>query len=291
MSARCLIYTLVLVGACAPTPATTDASTGEPTTDDPTTDDPTGGPVLADPCDPELPTIPEADWPDVYANTICQQKIDCDCTFPGSCALDFFDGFDQIRKDGQNLGLTYDGACAARKLAGLVQARGCKQASAIDTNPSCTLDCLVYRGAVADGAACDVSPLALTTLFADKCAAPDTCSADVCSAPLATVDVGQPCVSPVARCKANAGCDVLGSKTCEPVVGEGKDCSGNGVCRPDLFCGPGNTCLARGAKGAACTKDSECASFQCVGDTCDDWVWICDVAEEIDIFGRHPGDF
>ena len=43
--------------------------------------------------------------------------------------------------------------------------------------------------------------------------------------------------------------------------------------------------------GAACTDDGECASFRCIDNKCDDWVWICEVAEELDLFGRHPSDF
>ena len=266
-------------------------SSSETSAETTATGEPTEGPVQVDPCDPALPPIPEAEFPARFASTICQQKDDCGCTFPGSCALDFVDGFELIRDDGANLGLVYDGACAARKLAGLVQARGCNKASAIDLTPSCTLDCLVYRGDVAAGAACTSSAVPLTTHFADLCAAPNTCTADLCEAPLPTVEVGQPCVTPVARCKANAGCDVTGSKTCEPFVGEGKDCTGDGVCQPDSYCGGGGTCVARAAVGAACTSDSECASFRCVNDTCDDWVWICEISEELDIFGRHPSDF
>lgn len=292
MSARrSLALAALLHAACSDPPATTgDASTTDASsTGD--TGEPTEGPILADPCDPSLAPIPEAEFPARYAATICQQKTDCGCDVPGSCALDFVDGFELIRDDGANLDLVYDGACAARKLAGLVQARGCMQASAIDLNPSCTLDCLVYRGAVAAGGACTSSPVPLTTLFADLCAAPNNCSADLCDPPLPTVDNGQPCVLPTARCKANAGCDVTGSKTCEPLIGEGKDCSADGVCRPDLYCDATNKCITRAAAGAACTKGSECASFRCTGNKCEDWVWICELAEEIDIFGRHPGDF
>ncbi len=279
---------LALLACGDSTAGTSDASTGGPGTG---TGEPTGGPERADPCDPALPPIPEAEWPDRYASTICQLKSDCGCSFPGSCALDFVDGFELIRDDGANLGLVYDGDCAARKLAGLVQARACDKASAIDVNPSCTLDCLVYRGAVATGGACTSSPVPLTTLFADLCAAPNLCSADLCAAPIPTVDAGQPCVTPIARCKANAGCDVAGSKTCEPIVGEGKDCTGNGVCRPDLYCGGDGKCTPRGQVDAACTDDGECASFRCIDNKCDDWVWICEVAEELDLFGRHPSDF
>lgn len=289
MSPRRLALALALLvsAACNDGAVTSESASTGSSAD---TGEPTGGP-LPDPCDPALPPIPEAEWPDRYASTICQLKSDCGCSFPGSCALDFVDGFELIRDDGANLGLVYDGDCAARKLAGLVQARACDRASAIDVNPSCTLDCLVYRGAVAPAGACTSSSVLLTTLFADKCAAPDNCSADVCSPPLPTVAEGQPCVTPLANCKANAACDFAGSKLCEPLRGVGEACLDNGVCRQDLYCAGDGKCLARAAADAPCTDNKECASRRCTANKCEEWVWICAIDEEIDIFGRHPSDF
>jgi len=288
MSPRRLVLALALLAACNDG-AVTSESVGTGSSAD--TGEPTGGPPLPDPCDPALPPIPEAEFAERFAETICEQKLACGCNLNVTCALDFFDGFALIRDDGQTLGLTYDGACAARKLAGLVQARGCADASAIDVSPSCTLDCLVYRGAVAPAGACTSSSVLLTTLFADKCAAPNNCSADVCSPPLPTVAEGQPCVTPLANCKANAACDFAGSKLCEPLRGVGEACLDNGVCRQDLYCGGDGKCIARAAADAPCTDNKECASRRCTANKCEEWVWICALDEEVDIFGRHPSDF
>ncbi len=283
---------LLITGACVdrgePVVTTDDPGTG--TTAEPTTDEPTTGPAI-DPCDPGLPPIPEAEFAERYAATICQQKSDCGCEVDFNCALEFVDGFELIRKDGANLSLTYDGACAARKLAGLVQSRGCLDASAIDLAPSCSLNCLVYRGDVLDGGACTSPPVLLTSLFADKCADPDHCAQDVCTPPLKMVADGQPCLSPLANCGASSACDYAGSKLCEPLRGAGESCTGNGVCRGELYCAGDGTCTARGAAGAACADDEQCASRRCSDSQCEDWVWICEVREEVDIFGRHPGDF
>lgn len=287
MSPRRLALALALLAACNDGTVTSESASTGSSAD---TGEPTGGP-LPDPCDPALPPIPEAEFAERFAETICEQKLACGCNLNVTCSLDFFDGFALIRDDGQNLGLTYDGACAARKLAGLVQSRGCTHASEIDVSPSCTLDCLVYRGAVAPAGACTSSSVLLTTLFADKCAAPDNCSADVCSPPLPTVAEGQPCVTPLANCKANAACDFAGSKLCEPLRGVGEACLDNGVCRQDLYCGGDGKCIARAAADAPCTDNKECASRRCTNSKCEEWVWICAIDEEIDIFGRHPSDF
>ncbi len=267
------------------TPSDSDSADTGSTTDEPTT----GPPV--DACDPNLPPVPEDEFADRFAATICEQKAACGCDVDFGCALDFVDGFERIHTDGQKLGLTYDGDCAARKLAGLVQSRGCDLASAIDLSIPCSLNCLVYRGPRVVGEACTSPPALLTALFADLCASPASCNAMMCQPPLAIAADGQPCFEPLARCKPGSACDFKGSKVCEPQVGVGQACTGNGVCSPDSYCAEDGKCAARGLADAPCTTNDQCATLRCTDAKCEDWVWICEVAEGVDIFGRHPDDF
>jgi len=281
-----------LLAACAGrevgSEGTGDETTGDETTGDQTSTPTTG--VDVDPCDPALPPLPEAEWAERFATAICEQKSACGCEVDFSCALDYVAGFASIREDGANIGLTYDGACAARKLAGLVQARGCDMASAIELSPACALDCLVYRGPVPIAGACELPPQLLTAFFADTCAAPGACSGTTCEPPLATVADGQPCVTPLARCEPGSACDYADSRTCEAQVGAGQSCVGASVCGPRFHCAAG-TCVDRLAGGEPCDLPGQCASLRCNDGTCADWVWICEVAEGVDIFARHPDDF
>ena len=280
----------LLLCACAGPGTSDEGSTGDDGTGTgTTTDTPTTG-ADVDPCDPQLPPVPEAEFAERFAAAICEQKGACGCDVDFSCALDFVAGFASIRQDGANIGLTYDGACAARKLAGLVQARGCAMASAIELSPACTLDCLVYRGPVPIAGACELPPKLLTAFFADTCAAPGTCSGSACEPPLSTVADGQPCVTPLARCEPGSACDYADSKTCEQQVGVGQSCVGASVCGPRFHCA-GGTCVDRKPGGEPCTTTGECASRRCTAGKCEDWVWICEVTEGVDIFARHPDDF
>ena len=277
----------LVVAACAAREVGSESaseSTGDESTSTPTTG------VEVDPCDPALAPLPEDEFAERFATAICEQKAACGCEVDFSCALDYVAGFASIREDGANIGLTYDGACAARKLAGLVQARGCVMASAIDLTPACTLDCLIYRGTVPVASACELPPQLLTAFLADTCAAPGSCSGTACEPPLPTVADGQPCVTPLARCEPGSACDYADSKTCEPQVGAGESCVGASVCGPRFFCADG-TCLERKPGDEPCDTPEQCASRSCTNKLCDDWVWICEVAEGVDIFARHPDDF
>lgn len=287
---RATVLMAWLAAAACNNSEVTSATDDSAADDTAATAEPTTGPTI-DACDPGLAPIPESEFAERFATAICEQKSACGCAVDFSCALDFIGGFQRIHSDGQNLGLTYDGDCAARKLAGLVQARNCDMASEIDLNLPCSLNCLVYRGSTVVGQACTSPPALLTALFADLCASPGNCSANTCKPPLSIAADGQPCFDPLARCKQGSTCDFKDSKLCEPLVGEGKPCTGNGVCNPDLYCGGEGTCIARGLDGAACTTNDQCATLRCTDGKCEDWRWICEVAEGVDIFGRHPEDF
>ncbi len=280
----------VLLSACTAREGNdegTDTATSD--TSSSSGDTPTTG-VDVDPCDPQLPPIPEGEFAERFATAICEQKSACGCTVDFNCPIDLLPEFASIRDDGTNLGLTYDGACAARKLAGLLQSRGCDMASAIDVTPACTLDCLVYRGDVPPASACTLPPKLLTAFFADTCAAPGSCSGTTCEPPLPTVADGQPCVTPLARCEAGSACDYADSKTCEPQVGLGAACIGASVCSPQFYCADG-LCSERQPAGSACTADDPCGARRCTDNMCEDWVWICEVQEGVDIFARDPADF
>lgn len=267
----------------------TDSTDSTSDTADPTGDLPTTG-AAVDPCDPALVPIPEADFAERFATEICAQKSACGCAVDFSCPIDLLPGFASIRDDGANIGLTYDGACAARKLAGLLQARGCAMASAIDLSPPCTIDCLVYRGAVPLEGACSLPPKLLTAFFADTCAAPNSCDGSACKAPPGVVADGQPCVVPLARCQAGSACDYLGSHTCETQVGADASCLDANVCSPQFHCADG-LCAPRKPADQPCAADDECAARRCTAGKCEDWPWICEVRDGVDIFGRHPDDF
>ena len=281
---------LVLTACAARDADDATASTSDTAdTSDPTSDLPTTG-AAVDPCDPALLPIPEADFAERFAAEICAQKSACGCDVAFSCPFVLLVDFDVVRQSGANLGLTYDGACAARKLAGLLQARGCAMASAIDLSPPCTIDCLVYRGATPLGGACTLPPKLLTAFLADTCAAPNRCDGSTCKAPSPVVADGQPCVTPLARCQAGSACDYLGSRVCETQVGAGASCLGASVCSPQLYCADG-LCDARKSADQPCAAADECEARRCTAGKCEDWPWICEVRDSVDIFGRHPDDF
>ncbi|HEY0135814.1 MAG TPA: hypothetical protein VGB85_17135 [Nannocystis sp.] len=255
-----------------------------------------GGTGGLDACDPELPAIAEEEFAERFAAAICEQKAACGCAPEFACETYFVDELAAVREQAQAAGLAYDGVCAARKLVGLVEQHGCEMASQVEIGPTCAFECAVYRGDIPPGNECPVLPMPngfLMSRFIEDCAAPGTCDYYyelVCTSPLPVVGPGEACrdqnAEEIATCEPGHSCD-FAQRECVPSLGPGDPCAEQS-CPYPLYCSEAELCTAPGETGASCTQKGECLSQRCGDAGCEDWVWICEVAEIVDLFTRNP---
>lgn len=282
----------LLLATCQPQPDTTTGSTGAASTSTSATSTGGTGEVLTSSatgttgagsttgdevtCDPPPAPIALADFPVALATAVCAQKEACGCEVDFACEGTWAGLAEQLVAVGLAQGATYDGTCAAAALINYIEAQGCNLKSMRPTALPCE-DCPVFHGSLPEGATCE-------NTFADygdllqPCAGEALCL-EGCQV-LGPLELGAPCFVDnvnLGLCPPQSLCDVLGSATCEPWVSEGEDCTGVGVCDPrTLFCNAQGVCELRRPEGASCQSPPECASIQCKGGQCIDFVRICD---------------
>lgn len=282
-----------------PEPTTSSATTLGTTTADTTGDASTGDSGVA--CDPMPEALPEDQFAEILGAAICAQKMTCDCEVDFACETNFVQEFAGVRAYGQANGLAYDGVCAARMLNALIKHRGCEMASMFQSD-ACGYDlCRIYAGDAGPGEACEIPAELLTYMMAPICASRScspfekVCVDKVPPQDLPTVADGEPCFDPmlgsIAKCMPDSSCDYGDTGNCEPLRDEGEPCLGPGRCKIGLYCTDDGVCAARGQSGAPCTDAIQCLSGRCTDGTCDDWVWICEVAEGVDLIAADPEQF
>lgn len=279
-------------GSTATSEVVPTSSTGDTTATGMSTSESTGDPAVA--CDPSPEALPEAQFAEIIAVAICDQKAACGCAGDLGCAQSFLGPLVGVRNAAQDQGYAYDGVCAARLLNALVQHPGCALASEFSVE-ACGFDrCAVYQGNQPIGEACAIQGDYLNVLLAPDCEPSAYCTGTVCAAApvLPTVADGQPCFDPmvgmIAGCMGGSGCDVGDTDRCGPLVEVGASCLGPGLCLNTLYCTDKGVCAPLGVDGAACANNSQCGSSRCTEGACEDRVWICEVAVINDLYTRNP---
>lgn len=206
----------------------------------------------------EAAVIAEQDAARIVAEQLCAQRMECDCVDPTGPAGEDPEAYTRARcienrmlevehwqQQAMDLGLRYDGACLARKLARTASI-GCsdsdRSSARIFAEPSCDIACMVYVGDLELGEEC-------TPGGAASCSQGLRCAYNETSSGLR---------GPSYRCVSDCN-------------GEGSQCLNGGGCAPWLVCGNGGYCQRAPVLGESCD------SYQCQpGAQCDyDFVPTC----------------
>jgi hypothetical protein len=264
-----LAVALCFTLACGPGPASTDSdSTGTSDATASSGEAPTTGVVVS--CD-GLEPVPEAEFPDAFAVTVCAQRAACGCPvdeFHPKCE-DYQKYYSEMRAYASAHELIYDGDCVARKLA-VLAASGCTMQEYLP-NAACEF-CPIYRGQAPTASPCADLYGELITGCIDEF---DRCFGDC--APL--LNTGETCNTPPYACLPGLVCDGNGYVCAS--AGLGEPCvldSGQMYlgCADGLWCDHDtNLCTERRPLGAPCATDKACQTDACVGHVCADAERVC----------------
>ncbi len=258
-------------------------------TDSATTGDSAGssdGSTGAGQCPPPLEleaTLAEQDYPAVAAELYCSVGASCGCpNYADDCYARVLDELEAEAAAAESLGLTWDGACAARRLLSAYESSclfdGVPDACFTDEPPEA---CSEYHGSKREGEACtatsgasDCAQGLLCDFFLDTCQPPPTPDS------IPVVGEGEPCYvdfETVGLCdlEQSLSCDVLGTGLC--VVGDdiGEPCTNPSTCVFGAWCDGSlepDTCVAWAEAGESCSGPLECAaSLSCFAGQCADF--------------------
>jgi hypothetical protein len=260
-------------------------------------------PLLLFLCACREPVVDEHQLGGSWATHYCGQLSTCHCPWEGyasreQCEVDVAEFFEEARRTANVAGLTYDGECAAQRLAE-VTALGCEPATEPPgEDPSCVRECATYHGDADIGERCE--EFAVTGGQLSSCRSGLRCKYDgeddagapirVCEDPCADDDaltVGMPCVVEDGEdldCADGLEC-FRDSGVCEPPRGVSRPCGTDAQCEGELWCpdqdsgftggdepeGPfeyRGVCSRPKDLDESCDDDGECTSGFCDDDRC-----------------------
>lgn len=168
----------------------------------------------------------------------------------------------------------YDGVAAAQCLSALraVFGGGCRLSSLLKGLANPTACDRVFKGTVADGAACLADEECVSaSCNGSACTGVQACCAGTCDPTVASpVPAGGDCSSPAARCVDGTSCRVTvgsttASATCAPFLAAGQPCdvTPGDRCADGLFCledatGLSTICQSLPGEGESCASVSAC---------------------------------
>jgi hypothetical protein len=226
-------------------------------------------------------TVSKSEWPQTYADQVCEQVVTCNCEYENPTLLDHCTNDLATRQllvtqSGDEQALTYDAKCADEVLSDLAKLE-CNAAAAQDDG-KCEAPCKTWYGPMGKGATC------VSVGNRDNCRQGLVCSSQsVCVNPcekIPTPEVGEACL--LGDCVEGAWCDASDefNPICRALPKAGEPCQDlmndnqpNFACANSAYCDedadPDPICMALPILGESCEASKKCVEgVVCDGETC-----------------------